>query len=71
MEMKDKLVKFGHKRGYYLARRTFVGFLSCVCLFSVIAIPTYIATKSNSSMSHVEGQDVEEEEIEEESFVHI
>ena len=51
MVMKDKLIKFGHKRGYYFARETFIGFIAVVCLFSAVAIPTYIASNTNTVRS--------------------
>ena len=67
MVMKDKLVKFGHKRGFYAVRSTFVGFLACLCLFSMVAIPTYIASHSETKMSQAEpinDDDVEDNDIE-------
>jgi len=51
MVMKDKLIKFGHKRGYYLAKETFIGFIAVVCMFSAVAIPTYIATQTKAKRS--------------------
>lgn len=62
MVMKDKLVKFGHKRGYYAARKTFVCFLSALCIFSIVAIPTYIASKSEATVSQAKGPDAEDED---------
>ena len=68
MVMKDKLVKFGHKRGYYAVRSTFVGFLACLSIFSMVAIPTYIASHSGNNLSQAEAinedDDVDDNEIE-------
>ena len=68
MKMKDKLEKFGHKRGYYAVRSTFVGFLACLSIFSMVAIPTYIASHSGNNLSQAEAinedDDVDDNEIE-------
>ena len=67
MKMKDKLEKFGHKRGYYAVRSTFVGFLACLSIFSMVAIPTYIASRSGNNMSQAEeikdDDDVEDPDV--------
>lgn len=64
--MKDKLVKTGHKRGYYLRRKIGFGVVASIALFSVIAIPTYIikekASLADDSTSDIEEQ-IEDEEI--------
>ena len=52
MVMKDKLIKFGHKRGYYFARETFIGFITLVSVFSAVAIPTYIAATTKAVRSY-------------------
>lgn len=62
MAMKDKLEKFGHKRGFYAARSTFFGFLACLVVFSVVAIPTYIASKSENVASKAESIAEDEED---------
>lgn len=66
MVMKDKLEKFGHKRGYYLARKTFFGFLACLVVFSMVAIPTYIASRAENSISQakaIEDEDSDDADI--------
>lgn len=60
--MKDKLVKFGHKRGYYAARSTFVGFLACLVVFSMVAIPTYIASRTENTVSQAKSIEEDEED---------
>jgi len=67
MVMKDKLEKFGHKRGYYAARKTFVGFIASLCIFSIVAIPTYIASKVESKLSQAESPEVDDEDTETET----
>ena len=61
MKMKDKLEKFGHKRGYYLARKTFGGFIVSLCVFSVVAIPTYIVSHTSNSVSKAQAIENEED----------
>lgn len=60
--MKDKLVKFGHKRGYYAARSTFIGFLTCLVVFSMVAIPTYIASRTENNISQAKSIEEDEDE---------
>ena len=62
MVMKDKLEKFGHKRGYYAARSTFFGFLACLVVFSMVAIPTYIASRVQTNVSQAQAIEDEDEE---------
>lgn len=67
MAMKDKLEKFGHKRGFYAARSTFFGFLGCLLVFSMVAIPTYIASKAQNvvpTAASVEDEEEDDTEIE-------
>lgn len=63
MVMKDKLEKFGHKRGFYAARSTFIGFIACLCVFSMVAIPTYIASHSGNNMSKAEKIENNEDDV--------
>lgn len=41
--MKDKLVKFGHKRPYYTARKLMIAFAAFIGLAAVSATPIAIA----------------------------
>ena len=76
MEMKDKLVKFGHKKPYYVARKAGIVSLACIGIISMIAIPTYIGvsyeikaqTKAQEEKERLDEN--KEEIIEEESLLH-
>ena len=61
MVMKDKLEKFGHKRGYYAVRKTFFSFLACLVVFSMVAIPTYIASRTENTLSQAKSNEDEED----------
>lgn len=62
MVMKDKLIKFGHKRGYYYAKESFLVFMGLVAVFSVVAIPTYISeTSTIARAKEIEDKDEDEE----------
>lgn len=47
MVMKDKLVKTNHTSTYYLAKKISIALLAVFTLAFIIAVPTYIASKSN------------------------
>ncbi|MCQ2087331.1 MAG: hypothetical protein MJZ37_04585 [Bacilli bacterium] len=69
MVMKDKLEKFGHKRGYYAARSTFFGFIVCLCVFSMVAIPTYIVSRTNNNATQVKA--AEEDDTNDTEYVSV
>ena len=68
--MNDKLVKTGHRKGYYKAKSVFVGFLFVLAVFAASATPiaiTYAASaKAGGADAHEETtSQVSEEEPEE------
>lgn len=69
--MKDKLVKNGHKAGYYRFRKFSLGLVVSLSAFFIVLVPTYISinyqneqgqAEENTSSEHID-EDKNNEQI--------
>ena len=51
MVMKDKLVKYNHKRMYYAMRKVGFTLLAVVSIGTIVAVPTYITMREISNQA--------------------
>ena len=69
MVMKDKLVKFHHKRMYYAFRKVGFALLAIVSVGTIVAVPTYITMREISNQAQHAEEESQPSLLEEEGIV--
>lgn len=60
MVMKDKVIKYNHKKGYYTMKKISVGSLVMASIFFACFIPTYMNFSESKINEQVRADDGEE-----------
>lgn len=69
MVMKDKIVKYNHKSGYYKMKKLSVASLVMVSAFFACFIPTYVTVNSSNVNEQAKAEDIKEEVKEQQAIL--